>query len=294
VLADSRMKKAPAKQKISRKRSSLVLYSVLGVALLAAFGSRLNSFKLWQGVDAPKAVPIFVSAPSSLVTRATPPPMPKGDDTSVSPDRMKLVLVRVHPGRNAAEGSAELGVARDGPQTYQAGALLENGARLAEIYSDYVVLKKDGRSARLYLTGVTTPPDVGDAAMLIVGRALEIPPPAKITSREVLTDYVRPSPVYDGEYLVGFQVYPGSKSAPFHQMGLLPGDVIVEVNDISLADPKTSWDLLRGLADGVVLSVVVKRATGVQRLTLDGTLLLSAEESQRNGSVQAMLAPPTQ
>ncbi len=295
--AYSHMKKASPTQKISKKRSPLGFYILLGVgigvALLIGLGTRLNSFKLWEGADAPKVVPSG-SAPSPIMTRVTPPPMPKGNDSSIPPQPLKLILVQVHPGRNASEGSAELGVLRESPQTYDAGALLENGARLTEIHSDYVVLNKNGRSARLYLDNAAISVKSGNVAILMVGGAVESPPPAKITSREVLTDYVRPSPVYDGENLVGYQVYPGSKSTPFHQMGLQAGDVIVEVNGVPLTDAATSWDLLRGLVDGVVLSVVVKRSTGVQQLTLDGTLLVSAEESQRNGSVQAMLAPPIQ
>jgi type II secretion system protein C len=187
-----------------------------------------------------------------------------------------------------------MGVVRESPQTYQTGALLENGARLAEIHNDYVLLRKAGDSARVYLANAASAGNIGDTNLLTVGGPKEAPPPAKITSREVLTDYIRPSPVYDGENLVGYQVYPGAKRTPYDQLGLQSGDVIVEINDLPLTDPATSWDLLRGLAGGDVLSVVVKRGTGVQRMTLDGALLVSAEESRRQESVQAMLAPPTQ
>jgi hypothetical protein len=281
-----------------KRRARFLLISVFGgiaIVSLTIWQTGFGPFKFWPHAVASKALPIS-KAPAQPSTKAIGliPPTPRGNDSSISPERLKLILVQVRPGRNATEGSAELGVVRESPQTYQAGALLENGARLAEIHSDYVVLMKDGRSAQLYLENATSPPKVSNVAMLMVGGAVESPPPAKITSREVLTDYIRPSPVYDGVTFVGYQVYPATKSSPFHQMGLLAGDVIVEVNNIPLTSSTTSWDLLRGLADGVVLSVVVKRSTGVQQLTLDGMLLVNAEESQRNGSAQAMLTPPIQ
>ena len=272
-----------------KRRSLFVAINVLGVLAIAVLIIWKTGFDLhlWQRTTALSAVPV-----SKALALAAAPVPPKSNDFSIPREGRKLILVRVHPGRNASEGSAELGVARESPQTYQAGALLENGARLAEIYSDYVVLNKNERFTRLYLDTATMWFKGGNDGILMVGGAVESPPPAKITNREVLTDYVRPSPVYDGDNLVGFQVYPGSKSAPFYQMGLQSGDVIVQVNDFPLTNPTTSWDLLRGLADGVVLSVVIKSGTGVQQLTLNGALLVSAEASKRQGSAQAMLAPP--
>jgi hypothetical protein len=288
------MKALPKNESPKRRSLFGLIYVLAGIAAVSLIVWQITP-SLSSHATAPKPDSVAkatVQPPAKAIGLI--PPTPKGNDSSISPEPLKLILVQVHPGRNATEGSADLGVVRESPQTYQAGALLENGARLVEIYSDYVVLDKDGRSARLYLENATTVLKAGNAAVLSVGGAVEKPAPAKITSREVLTDYVRPSPVYDGQNLVGFQVYPGSKSTPFHQMGLQGGDVLVEVNGVPLTDPTTSWDLLRGLADGAVLSVVVKRGTGLQQVILDGTLLVIAEESQRQGTVQAALAPPIQ
>jgi general secretion pathway protein C len=282
-----------------KNRSRAMVWSMRAVNMLGAMGVTLAimwqagmmSQSWWDRFTAPKPIPV-AKAPSRTSTKAIgiAPPVPKGNDSSISPVALKLLLIRVHPGRNVAEGSADIGVARESPQTYQAGAILENGSRLAEIHPDYVLLLKDGRDAKLYLDGASKMDKKRDTAMLMVGGPTEAPPPAKVTSREILTDYIRPTPVYEGEHLVGYQVYAGSKAMPFTQMGLQPGDVIVEVNDTPLADPASAWDKLRQLTDGSVLSTVVKRHGALVHVDLDGMLIARAEEA-RQQQIQVMLVP---
>jgi type II secretion system protein C len=281
-----------AKRKVWLRRA-IIMVGALSITMLIIWTSGLDPYGLWRRATAPKPIPV-AKAPTHPVNRAigVTPPTPKGNDSSVSPEPLTLILVKVHLGRNATEGSAEIGVVRESPQTYQAGALLENGARLAEIYSDNVVLKKDGHSARLYLENAAPLAKVSDTAMLMVGAAKETPPPAKITSREVLTDYIRPSPVYDGETLIGYQIYPGQKSGPFTQMGLKAGDLITEIDGTPLSDPAMAWDALRQVADGSALTAVVKRNGTLEQVTLDGALITREEEAPPRQVTQAMLAPP--
>jgi type II secretion system protein C len=290
------MKERP--KRISRKRRSrFILINVLGgvaIASLIIWETGFDPFRLWQAATAPKPAPI-AKAPAHPPTKAIGliPPTPKGNDSSISPEPLALTLVQVHLGRNATEGSAEIGVVRESPQTYQAGAMLENGARLVEIHSDYVLLKKGAKLARLYLENVHSTGKIGDTAMLTVGGEKETPPPAKITSREILTDYIRPSPVYDGDTLVGFQVYAGAKSGPFTQMGLQPGDLITEIDGTPLNDPAVAWDIFHQLPEGSALSATVKRKGTAQSVSLDGSLIVNAEEARSQQATQAMLVPPS-
>jgi type II secretion system protein C len=288
--------KGSRKNKSPKRRSLFVVINVLGgvtIASLIIWETGFDPFGLWQRATAPKPVPIAM-APAHPPTKAIgiTPRTPKGNDSSISPDPLNLTLVQVHLGRNATEGSAEIGVVRESPQTYQAGAVLENGARLAEIHSDYVLLRKGTKLARLYLDNAHSTAKSGDTAMLTVGGVKEAPPPAKVTSREILTDYIRPSPVYDGDTLVGFQVYPGAKTGPFTQMGLQAGDLITEIDGTSLSDPAVAWDIFHQLAEGNALSATVKRKGTVQSVSLDGSLIVSAEEARSQQATQAMLVPP--
>ena len=116
--------------------------------------------------------------------------------------------------------------------------------------------------------------------------------PAAITSREQLTDYIRPSPVFEGENVIGVRVYAGSRSGPFYQMGLQQGDVITAIDGTPVADLTSSWERLRGLVDGAVLAASVKRNGEILQVTLDGGLVASAEAAGTQPRVQAMLGPP--
>jgi hypothetical protein len=60
------------------------------------------------------------------------PMRPLGTDSSVSTVPLPLILVRTQAGRNSREGFAQIGVNARTPQTYQAGAILANGAHLTD------------------------------------------------------------------------------------------------------------------------------------------------------------------
>jgi general secretion pathway protein C len=257
--------------------------SILGVsgimlAIMRAAGWLPNT--AWQGLGAAKRTQVVaVTALSPFSQTTIVPAVPKESGSRILPNPLTLILVSVVPGRTAPEWSAQIGVVRESPQTYMVGAMLENGARLMEIQSDYVVLQKDGRTAWLYLSSGPNSGQ-GDVAILKVDGNRQARAPARITSREALTDYIRPSPVYDGDNLLGYEVYPGVKMDPFARMGLQPGDVITEIDGAPLTDPGAAWDILHELMTGGVLLAVVKRRSSVEHITLDGSLLVRAEESR--------------
>jgi len=62
-----------------------------------------------------------------------------------------LRLFAVRPGASSHEGIAVLGALEESSRTYVAGALLENGARLKDLYADHVVLIRGGTNYTLYL-----------------------------------------------------------------------------------------------------------------------------------------------
>lgn len=234
------------------------------------------------------------SMPTSAPTAASTPTDDTalaGTDSSLSPTPQKLHLVSTSPGRNARDGTAALGVDLKNPQTYGAGALLANGARLTEIHTDYVVLQRAGASMRLYRDGVaTTPKDGQESDLLLVGGPAPEPAPI-VTTHEVVTDYLRPSPVYDGQLIKGFVVYPGARTGVFSQLGLQAGDVITALNDTPFSDPTQAYELFRQLTSGVAMSATVERKGKVERLTLDGSHILADQERAKNPPVTTSAMP---
>ena len=217
-------------------------------------------------------VPVVPHTALPRSTTATAARLLPGAQSSTSPTPQNLVLTGILLGRNAKEGYAMLGVARENPQTYAAGALLANGARLAEIHAKYVVLERDGHSVRLYLEGTGLQPESGATAkplLTIGGNAA--PRVATATSTEPLTDYLRPTPLYDGATLVGYQVYPGAKPGAFLQTGLRAGDVITAIDGAPLSDTAQATESLRGLMDGNTHTATVNRKGSSVEVSLDGS-----------------------
>ena len=244
--------------------------------------------------------PVAVSnTPSDEPTKTLP-----GADSSISKTPQALVLVSTTRGRNTREGTARLGTHPENPQTYSAGAILANGARLFEIYDDRVVLERDGKRANLYLANSGKK---SDSLLAMVGGEQPIKPFVP-THTEILTDYIRPSPVYDGQgrsecwerrsssqcdgqLIHGYQVYAGQRSGVFSQLGLQNGDVILSLNDMNFTDPKQAMDMFHQLTEGVAMVATVERAaskslTGgkgkVERVGLDGSLIVADQERIKN------------
>jgi len=214
-----------------------------------------------------------------LKTAVVIPTMPVAYDSSTAVTPLKLILVSVKPGNTPQEGIAQIGVFRESPQTFQAGALLGNGARIAEIYSNFVILERDGRSERLYLQNSLAAKVSAATPLSTISAGNTAVAPGPDQSRETLTDYIRPSPRFDDGNLIGYQVYPGARAMPFFQIGLQSGDVIVQIDGVSLTDPASAAAALSELVNGATLSVLVRRKDGVQSLTLDGSAFVRAEES---------------
>jgi type II secretion system protein C len=277
-------------------RSGVVaLSTVLGFLLLWNAGVNPMKWFTRSPQQAPEAQTKTVqSAPPTRWPQAIDGAEPQamkpltGTDSSISEKPLRLLLAGTLPGRNAFEGTALIGVARENVQTYAAGSILVNGARLAEIHSRYVVLERNGRSAKLYLQNLRDTPAAEAAVsnLLSVGGPQKIKP-AVATVVEPITDYLRPSPVYDGANLRGYEVYPGKRGGVFYQMGLQSGDVITSIEGMPLNDPAQAFEMFRQLMDGVALAATVNRKGNIQRLTLDGGLITVDHEREKNASMNA-------
>jgi type II secretion system protein C len=264
--------------------------SVVGGACLAVaalWSAGLPPVQWWSVVrqwvgraDLPPEQAIATSAP------AVPPSTNPADDMlkvaasgAASSDRHTvlaprfLYLIATTPGRNEHEGTALIGTDRKNAQTYLAGALLANRARLVEVHKDYVLLARDGQTVRLGLSDRNDRRQVVDPLLTIEPSAA---PSIVQAQRETnLTDVLRPTPVYDGEQLQGYEVQAGSRPGLLARLGLQPGDMITSVNEQPLNDPQVAIDLLQELLAGRILDATVLRKNKIERVTLDGGLILA-------------------
>ena len=173
-----------------------------------------------------------------------------------------------------------IGIHASSPQTYRAGALLANGARIAEIYEDSIVLEHEGQSTRLYIDG-REPPDyrITDTSILTVGAddsQLVINP----DSSDTLTDFVRLAPVFEGDNVRALEVHPIEGSDIFDRLGLQPGDKITSIDGAQVTDAFSATAALRRLSEGEALQVTIMRQGQVEKVSLDGLLVYSARSKE--------------
>lgn len=289
-----------------RYRLQMRAVSCIGAAcvvIVTLWSAGLPPAELWDRLEqwfgwADKAE----APPAELAPHAKSPPVVEpnepanaasvadGTTSSLSVSPQPLYLLATAPGRNVHEGTASIGTVPSNPQTYVAGAMLLNGAVLAEIHRDHVVLTRGERSARLPLYKLSKPAAKIDAAndlLAVGGPQKQVSLPA--VSREVVTDYLRPSPVYDGETLTGYQVYPGQKVGVFAQLGLQPGDVITSINDAPLSEPTQAVEQLRQIASGVAVVATVLRRGAIERITLDGAVIVADQDRTRSAGQMASM-----
>jgi type II secretion system protein C len=193
-----------------------------------------------------------------------------------------LHLFAVKVGSTSSEGLAVLGAAEASSRTYVAGALLENGARLTELYSDHVVLVRGQQRHTLYLRqeGKVGPAARARPAGLTVGAFASAAPPAMSPAVRV-SDAIRLAPAFEGDQVVGFHVYPGAKAGQMERWGLKSGDVLVSLSGQPLDSAEQVESALEDLAQGSSMQGEVRRGNERLSVTLDGaTLMASAPSAQ--------------
>jgi hypothetical protein len=197
-----------------------------------------------------------------------------------------LQLFAVYPGLESKVGRAVLGAAEASSRTYVTGALLENGAKLVEVFDDRAVLAREDRSYTLYLPNRGTSDTLDPRASELTVGGFEPPQPDLPPSGPRVSDVLRLVPSYNGEAIVGFSVYPGAQRGPFDASGLQSGDVLVSAGGFPLNDVTQMEAVSERLAAGATLVADVLRGSGERRqVTLNGSALFAA-------SAASMPAPP--
>jgi type II secretion system protein C len=143
-----------------------------------------------------------------------------------------------------------------------------------------VILERNNRSVALYVQGHDQSASLPEfAALLTVGGPK--PAPLQMDATETLTDVLRPSPIFEGGFLVGYEVQPGKDENTFLALGLRPGDVIVSIDSEPVASPDTVLSNLRSIMQGSAVIATIRRDGVTRSLSLDGTVVLAEEHRHR-------------
>jgi general secretion pathway protein C len=229
-------------------------------------------------------------------------PVAQQDGANAPATSIPLVLTGIIAGNDPQNGLAILGPTAQTAKVYAVGDTIAGGPKLHSVYTDRVVIDRDGQLESLALphqmnAGNAPPPS---AAMLQGGEN-----PAFERMRRMITeqpgligDVMRPQPVMDGGRMKGFRVYPGRDRAAFARLGLRPGDQVTAINGTPLDDRDRSEQILKTLSSASEARVTVIRGGQQQDLLLNIAQLaqeadsVAAQSQAMSGAGPPPGAPP--
>lgn len=197
-------------------------------------------------------------------------PLPKQSDADAPQTSMPLVLTGIIAGNDPQNGLAILGPTAQTAKVHAVGDTVPGGARLHSVYTDRVIIDRNGQLESLVL-----PRQVSSAAPAPSATALPTVSPVVERMRRALTeqpgliaDLLRPQAVMDGDRVKGFRVYPGRNRLAFARLGLRPGDEVIAINGTPLDDQDRGQAILNTLGASSEAHVTVIRNNQQQDLTL--------------------------
>ncbi len=215
-------------------------------------------------------------------------PIPKQDGANAPATRMPLVLTGIIAGNDPQNGLAILGPNAQSAKVYAVGDTIAGGPKLHSVYTDRVVIDRDGQLESLALPhqmSATAPPP-SSAAFQSAENPVERMRRMISEQPGLIGDVIRPQPVMDHGHLNGFRVYPGRNRSAFNTLGLHAGDQVTAINGTPLDDRDRSEQILRTLSSASEARVTVIRGGQQQDL-----LLNIAQVAQEADTVAAQ-APP--
>jgi general secretion pathway protein C len=271
---------------------------VVLVALIAWQLARIIWLLVPAGPPAPVTIPPAGSSGSAAVTGEggadidyivnahlfgrfdTSAPVAELDPVDAPDTRLNLELRGTIAAEDADRALAIIAERSREEKVYAIGDAVPGGASLHSVYTDKVLLRRAGQLETLRL------PRASDSGGGVAPPRRQGVAPSRATSiREIvsqaparLTDVIRPQPVFRDGQQQGYRVYPGRDRQRFSALGLRPGDLITQINGMSLDDPARGMEIFRSLGDATQVSVTLERSGQAQVLNLD-TSQLSANET---------------
>jgi general secretion pathway protein C len=225
------------------------------------------------------------------------PPRPAQDASNAPETSMPLVLTGIIAGNDPQNGLAILGPNAQSAKVYAVGDNVPGGAKLHSVYSDRVVIDRNGQLESLALPHQTAANGPPPSAAALPADNSSIERMRRMISEQpgLLTDVMRPQPVIDHGRMNGFRVYPGRNRMAFTRLGLRAGDQVTAINGTPLDDRDRSEQILHTLSSSSEAHVTVIRNGQTQDLTLNIAQVAQEADSlagQEQGSGPAAMPTP--
>ena len=204
---------------------------------------------------------------------------------------MPLILAGVIAEPDPGKGVAIIGENAAAGKLYSVGAAMPGGVHLHAVYSDRVLLERNGGLETLMLPR-TPMSGKGAAAPMIASAAAHAGGGTNRDSATLLAGLVRIQPVFNQGKLQGYRIFPGANhgTSAFAQLGLRAGDLIEAVNGTPLDDAGRAMEVLQTLSSSATATVTVSRNGAPQEVNLNlANLNLDADSGDNAPAPQVTL-----
>ncbi|HSY09084.1 MAG TPA: type II secretion system protein GspC [Steroidobacteraceae bacterium] len=223
-------------------------------------------------------------------------PAKSGNAANATQTSMQLVLTGIIAGKDPNVGFAIVGENATAAKVHAVGDNVPGGAKLHSVYSDRVLLDRNGhleylslpRQSSAALNGNPIPAAVPsqNPAFDRVRRLISEDPSA-------LNDIMRNQPVLMQGKLRGFRVYPGRNRQAFTRLGLRSGDLVIAINGTPLDDPARGDEIFRTIGSASEARVTVMRNGQQQDLSLNmSQVAQEAEQAIGEPAAPTSTGPP--
>jgi len=216
-------------------------------------------------------------------------PALKQDGADAPQTSMPLVLTGIIAADDPQNGLAILGQSAQSAKVYAVGENVPGGAKLHSVFSERVLIERDGRLESLALPRQLSPgvpPPSAAALQTTENPAFERVRRLMTDQPGLIADIMRPTPVLVDGKQRGYRVYPGRNRQAFTRLGLRPGDLVIAINGTPLDDPSRGPEIFRTLGSSSEAHVTVMRNGQQQDLNLN--LAQVAQEAEALVGPQGM------
>jgi len=212
-----------------------------------------------------------------------------GDAANAPPSSMPLVLAGVLATEDPKEGMAIIGESAQAAKVVAVGQQVPGGAQLNSVYSDRAIIDRGGTLEAVFLPrqsggGIVAAPPPPMAQAAPQGNDAMIDRMRKLVNDDpgMLSQVMRPQPVFAGGEMKGFRVYPGANRQAFSRMGLRAGDMVTAINGTPLNDKDRAQEIFGTLGSSTDARVTITRNGRQQELVLN-IAQIAAEAERLNG-----------
>jgi len=217
-----------------------------------------------------------------------------GNPADAPQTSLTLVLTGTIASSDPQKGLGIIGETAQTAKVYSVGSsIVGGGARLHAVYTDRVILDRNGQLEALLLprkfTGsgqaarTSAAPPLGATGVPQTGLADRV---RRMIAQDPgsVAEIMRPQPVFANGVQRGYRVYPGRNRQQFSKLGLRPGDLVMAVNGTPLDDPARGMEIFRSIGSSDQVRVIVERNGRPQELVLNMAQLANQAQELTDGN----------